>query len=154
MQVQDSPALLPELSGLAWPKPLKILKIFCLWLWILHTTEFEKRFFIAQKIECRQPLVSLIQNFADHCPCSSPAACQSLPHTALLGAKRGYNQLQDNLESPKSFYNTVIVLKEQEQFNFSDFGKMQWLILQMWISLCEKPLHHWSNALKSSFAKN
>ena len=31
---------------------------------------------------------------------------------------------------------------------------MQWLILQMWISRCEKPLHHWSNALKSSFAKN
>ena len=31
---------------------------------------------------------------------------------------------------------------------------MQWPILQMCISRCEKPLHNWSNALKSSFAKN
>ena len=31
---------------------------------------------------------------------------------------------------------------------------MWWLILQVWISRCQKPLHHWSNALKSSFAKN
>ena len=30
---------------------------------------------------------------------------------------------------------------------------MWWLILQMWISRCEKPLHHWRKALKSSFAK-
>ena len=31
---------------------------------------------------------------------------------------------------------------------------MLWPILQMWISRCEKPLHHWSDALKSSLAKN
>ena len=31
---------------------------------------------------------------------------------------------------------------------------MRWPILQMCISRCEKPLHHWSDALKSSFSQS
>ena len=82
MQVQDSPALLPELSGMNLVLKNIENKSVC-GFDISIPKNLKRGFSLHRLLNAGSPLVSLIQNFADLSPCSSPAACQSLPQAMM-----------------------------------------------------------------------